>query len=59
MKDIKELAKEAEKSFKCPYLEICREEKYNSCYNHSHVLCDDFLDLYNNYQMREQKDLNS
>jgi hypothetical protein len=54
MKDIEELAKEAEKSFKCPYLEICREEKYNSCYNHSHVLCNDFESFYD-----EQRRYNS
>jgi hypothetical protein len=46
MKSIEELAKEAEKDFICPYLKVCQEEKYNSCYNHSHVLCDSFDDFY-------------
>lgn len=37
---------ELAKTFKCPYLVVCKLEKYNSCHNHSHVLCDDFELLY-------------
>ena len=47
MKTLEEIQIEIAKPFLCPYLDVCQMEKYNSCYNHSHVLCDSFEDFYN------------
>lgn len=34
------------RGFICPFINNCDEEKYSSCYNHSHVLCLEFENFY-------------
>ena len=30
----------------CPYVPKCDQPQLDQCYNHSHVLCDQFKDFY-------------
>jgi len=50
----------------CPFLEECREDKYNSCYTDSHRLCMDYEDFLQRQiyitptiKRAERKDLNT
>jgi hypothetical protein len=49
-KDLEKLVELSRQGFKCPNKECCEYEKYNQCYNHSHVLCQNFEEYYQRRQ---------
>lgn len=49
---LEQLIELSKQSFKCPFKECVEYENYNQCYNHSHVLCPQFEEL---YQRRQEK----
>ena len=44
--EIDGLERGEEEMAKCRYIEACPVTKYNQCYNHSYVLCDQFETFY-------------
>mgnify|MGYP007082075796 CR=1 FL=1 len=43
---LEELVRLSKEGHKCPNDNCCEYEKYNQCFNHAHVLCPMFDELY-------------
>lgn len=45
--DLQALIELSRQGFKCDNIQCCEYERYNQCFNHSHVLCPQYEEFYN------------
>lgn len=55
--DLEKLIELSKEGHKCPNVNCCEYGKYNECYNHSHVFCQNFEEYYQHKDMRERRSI--